>query len=102
MFSLKNETDILREVPEFIRLHRQNQQWRQIDLAKRSGVSVATLRRFERTGQISFMAFAKLLAALALTDRFLDALAIKATGSAKSIDEFIKPVVRKKRVRLVR
>jgi transcriptional regulator with XRE-family HTH domain len=63
MLSLKNETDI-REARDLIRAHRMALSWRQDDLAKRSGVGIATLRRFESTGRIGFVGLAKLLATL--------------------------------------
>ena len=52
MLSLKNEADVLGEAAALLRAHRQSIGWRQTDLASRSGVAIATLRRFERTGQV--------------------------------------------------
>ena len=45
----------------------------QTGLAKRSGVSVATLRKFEQKGQISMKSYLKLLIALGDLDKFLKA-----------------------------
>jgi transcriptional regulator with XRE-family HTH domain len=42
-----------------------------VDLAEKSGVAIATLRRFERSGQIGFPGLAKLLTTLGLTDAFI-------------------------------
>ena len=88
MLSLKNETDIVREARELIRAHRMALSWRQDDLAKRSGVGIATVRRFENSGRIGFAGLAKLLATLGLADRFLNALKEPAT-SPKNINEFL-------------
>ena len=88
MLSLKNETDIIREARDLIRAHRMALSWRQDDLAKRSGVGIATLRRFEGTGRIGFAGLAKLLATLGLADRFLDALKQPAPAP-KDINEFL-------------
>jgi transcriptional regulator with XRE-family HTH domain len=88
MLSLKNETDIIREARDSIRAHRMALSWRQDDLAKRSGVGIATLRRFESTGRIGFLGLAKLLATLGLADRFLDALKQPAPVP-KDINEFL-------------
>ena len=88
MLSLKNETDIMREARELIRAHRMALSWRQDDLAKRSGVGIATVRRFERTGRIGFAGLARLLATLGLADRFLSALKQPAP-SPKDINEFL-------------
>jgi transcriptional regulator with XRE-family HTH domain len=88
MLSLKNETDIIQEARDLIRAHRMALSWRQDDLAKRSGVGIATLRRFESTGRIGFVGLAKLLATLGLADRFLGALKQPAPAP-KDINEFL-------------
>ncbi|WP_084442200.1 helix-turn-helix transcriptional regulator [Termitidicoccus mucosus] len=88
MLSLKNEADILRETRELIRAHRMALSWRQDDLAQRSGVGIATLRRFENTGRIGFSGLAKLLVALGLADKFIEALQ-QPKPAPKSIDEFL-------------
>jgi transcriptional regulator with XRE-family HTH domain len=88
MLSLKTESDVLREIADSVRSHRLALCWRQDDLAQRSGVGIATLRRFERSGQIGFLGLAKLLVTLGLADNFLTAL--KRPGDApKSIEAFI-------------
>ena len=74
MLSLKTEADMLREVADSLRAHRLALGWRQADLTERSGVPIATLRRFERSGQIGFHALAKLAVTLGLVDSFLAAL----------------------------
>ena len=88
MLSLKNETDIIREARDLIRAHRMALSWRQADLAKRSGLGIATLRRFESNGRIGFAGLAKLLATLGLADRFLGAL-IPPAPAPKDINEFL-------------
>ena len=47
--------------------------WRQVTLAERSGVSLASLRRFEESGQVSLRSLLKLAFALNRLDDF-DAL----------------------------
>jgi transcriptional regulator with XRE-family HTH domain len=88
MLSLKNETDILRGIRELIRAHRMALSWRQDDLAQKSGVGIATLRRFEKTGRISFPNFAKLIVTLGLADKFLDAMK-PPRPEPKSIKDFL-------------
>lgn len=88
MLSLKSESDVVREARELIRAHRMALSWRQDDLAKRSGLGIATVRRFESTGRIGFVGLAKLLATLGLADRFLTALKPPAPAP-KNIDEFL-------------
>ena len=79
---------MLREVADSVRAHRLALQWRQEDLASKSGVSIATLRRFERSGQISFQGLAKLLVSLGLADSFLASLKRPETAPM-SIDAFL-------------
>ena len=57
-------------------------------MAQKSGVGIATLRRFESTGRISFASFAKLIATLGLADKFLDALK-QPSPAPKNIKEFL-------------
>jgi len=71
MLSLNTEADLLRTVADAVRRHRLAQGVRQLDLAWKSGVAIATLRRFERSGQIGFLGLAKLLTTLGLTDSFI-------------------------------
>ena len=88
MLSLKNDTDIIREARTLVREQRMALSWRQTDLAKRSGIGGATIRRFESTGRIGFVGFAKLLATLGLADHFLGAVK-QPTASPKDINEFL-------------
>ena len=88
MLSLKNEVDVLRQARELIRAHRMALSWRQDDLAQRSGVGLATLRRFEKTGRIGFSGLAKILVTLGLADKFLEALQ-QPKSAPKNIDEFL-------------
>jgi transcriptional regulator with XRE-family HTH domain len=90
MLSLKTEADVLREVADSVRAQRVALSWRQEDLATRSGVSIATLRRFERTGQIGFFGLAKLWVTLGLADQFLAGLR-RVDPAPKSMDAFLAP-----------
>lgn len=49
----KNPSDILQEIAFRHKGMRKKMGWSQIELAERSGVSLGSLKRFERTGQIS-------------------------------------------------
>lgn len=79
---------MLREAADFLRAHRLALGWRQDDLAERSGVAIATLRRFERSGQIGFQGFAKLLVSLGLADNFLATLK-RPDSAPQSIEAFL-------------
>lgn len=101
MLSLKNETDILRETRERIRAHRMALSWRQDDLAQRSGIGIATLRRFETTGRIGFSGLAKLLVTLGLADTFIESLQ-RPNPAPKNIDEFLAAAAARTRQRAPR
>ncbi len=90
MLSIKTEVDVLREVADALRSHRVALAWRQEDLATRSGVSIATLRRFERTGQIGFLGLAKLLVTLGLADSLLAGLK-RPELAPTSMEAFLAP-----------
>lgn len=101
MLSLKTEMDLLHEARALVRYHRINRALRQDDLAARSGLGVATLRRFERTGQIGFSGLAKILVSLGLADDFLSTL--KPSSSApKDIGEFLEAGKTPQRIRAPR
>jgi len=104
MISLINEAEVLGEAAASLRAHRQALGWRQADLASRSGVAIATLRRFERTGQIGLSGFAKLLVTLGLADGLLEALK-PSSAAPQSIEAFLaagQPMKTRTRVRLAR
>ena len=102
MLSLKTESDVLREVADILRAHRRVLGWRQEDLARRSGVALSTLRRFERSGRIGFQALGKLLVALGLADSFLAAFK-RPEAAPQSIEAFLaaaQPAKTRLRVRV--
>jgi len=101
MLSLKNEADVLSEVRKLIRDTRISLSWRQEDLASHSGVGVATVNRFERTGRIGFLGLAKIMTTLGLTDPFLAAFR-KPPAQLKNIQAFLAPVASPRRVRTPR
>lgn len=90
MLSLKTEADVLKETADSVRAQRVALNWRQEDLATRSGVSIATLRRFERTGQIGFLGLAKLLVTLGLADQLLAGLK-RPEAAPKTMEAFLAP-----------
>ncbi len=79
----------MEEVAARVRGNRLALGWRQVDLAKRSGVAIATLRRFERSGQIGVAGLAKLLVSLGLVDDFLAALKPPRVAP-RSLEEFVR------------
>jgi transcriptional regulator with XRE-family HTH domain len=101
MLALITETDLLLRTALAVRERRQSLGLRQIDLAQRSGVAIATLRRFENTGQITFGGLAKLLVACGMADAFLAGLKPPVMAAPASIGEFLAAAPKpRQRVRL--
>lgn len=64
---------IQRELAERMRLRRKERRWSQAELARRSGVSLGSLKRFEREHEISLASLVKLAVALDCSEE-IDAL----------------------------
>lgn len=64
---------IQRELAERMRLRRKERHWSQAELARRSGVSLGSLKRFEREHEISLASLVKLAVALDCSEE-IDAL----------------------------
>lgn len=88
MLSLKTESDVLRETADAVRQQRLALNLSQADLASRSAVPLGTLRRFEQTGQSSFLTVAKVVTTLGMSDQFLSALK-RPNETAPSIKAFL-------------
>ena len=67
-FILKTTGEIARTLANQVKALRLLNKWKRATLAERSGVSEASLRRFEQTGKISLENFLKLLSALGRLD----------------------------------
>lgn len=67
-FSLKTPEEVRRTLAERLKALRLARGWKQATLAERSGVSLASLRRFEESGRVSLES----LLALAFTLHRLD------------------------------
>lgn len=72
----------------FMRQQRIQSRLTQENLAQKSGVSLATLRKFERSGLISLESFLKLTTALGLLDKVVKSVAPET--SYASLDEILK------------
>ncbi len=60
----KIPSDILASTAQHVATLRKQQRWTQQDLAIKSGVSFGSIKRFERSGQISFASLLKIAEAL--------------------------------------
>ncbi|MFY7842509.1 MAG: helix-turn-helix domain-containing protein [Rhabdochlamydiaceae bacterium] len=65
-------------------------------LSEKSGVSYGSLKKFERTGQISLESLLKLSLILGCMDDFKSLFVIKRTEKVLSLDELIDDVKRKR------
>ena len=72
---LHTPQEVQKELANKIRVLRLDAGWKQSTLAERSGMSLASLRRFEQSGQISLESFLKLTHALKRLEEFTDVLA---------------------------
>lgn len=84
-----SSTDICKTLGLRIRKLRLHEKLTQEGLAKRSGVSLGTLKNFEHTGKISLASLAKLAISLNRSDE-LSTLFQLTSGAPESIDELLK------------
>ncbi len=66
----KNPTEVLREVAERFQKLRKQHNYSQHQMAERSGVSLGSIKRFERTGLISLDSLVKLAHVLDALEQF--------------------------------
>ena len=88
MIAMLTPKDTFLELSRLLREHRIARNMTQAELAQRSGVSVAVLRKFEQTGKISLESFVKLTFVLGLTERLIKAL--QPQTQFASMDELLK------------
>ena len=74
MVNMLSITDIQNRLTSQLRTARLDANLTQAGLAKRSGVSLGSLKRFEQTGEISLTGFISLAYALRLESGLIDAL----------------------------
>jgi transcriptional regulator with XRE-family HTH domain len=60
-FSIKKlPSDIIKDLSTNLKIIRKQQRLTQVELAKKSGISLGSLKRFEQTGQISLISLLQL------------------------------------------
>ena len=89
MISLIMPATVQQKLAKHTRARRLQMELTQEGLAKRSDVALSTLRKFERTGNISLESFLKLHMVLGGLDEILKATQIKDTPFA-SIDDVLE------------
>lgn len=85
-YTLFTPEEVARELAQRARQWRLMRNWRQATLADRSGVTLASLRRFERTGQVSLKNLLRLAFALGRLDDFRGLLRQPEAGSIRELE----------------
>lgn len=98
-YSLKTPEQTRRELAARARELRLAKGWKQMTLAERSGVSLASLRRFERTGKVSLDNLLKIAFVLHRLDDF-DAVLQKPRASSLAELEALEKRSQRQRGRL--
>lgn len=84
VFALHTPEEVARQLAERIKALRLRRNWKRATLAERSGVSEASVKRFERTGRVSLEHLLKLAFTL---DRLEELTSLFAPAPAVSIEE---------------
>ena len=71
----KLPSDILRETADKAKILRKRKGWSQAELARRTQISLGSVRRFEQTGKIAFESLLKIAVVLGRLDDFTAAFA---------------------------
>jgi|SRR5690554_3292790 len=98
MVSLVSPSEAQIKIAQNLREHRLQHNLTQAGLSNRSGVPLATLRKFEQEGVISLESLIKLMIVLGVLDSFLTATEVVPI-SFTSIDEVTKAETKPKRKR---
>lgn len=85
-YSLHTPDEIAEQLARRVRAERLRRDWKQETLAERSGVSLPTVRRYERTGRTSVANLLRLCHALGRLDGFADLLSAPAAASIGDLE----------------
>lgn len=80
-----NPTDIQRTLALRVKEQRRARHISQKQLSEKSGVSYASIRRFENSGEISFSSFVKIICSLGLSDEIKNLFTKKYYSSIQEI-----------------
>ena len=89
----KLPSDIIREIAFKVKVIRKNKKMTQVELARKSGVSYGSIKRFEQTGQISFESLLQVLHILGRLNEFDSILEVE---NKRDIEELFSPEMRAK------
>ena len=85
-YTICSPEEIATQLAEKIRTLRLSRKWKQSTLAKRSGVSLPSLRRFEQSGRISLQSLLRLAFTLGRLDEFSSILQPPAATSIRELE----------------
>ena len=91
-YSLHTPEEISQTLAKRLKDLRLQKRWRRTTLAKRSNVTVASLKRFEQTGKVSMENFLKLVFALDRLDEMLTILQPAVANSIKELEQIEQKV----------
>ncbi len=94
-YYLKTPQEIGQDLAIRLKTLRLIKKWKRATLAARSGVTEASLKRFEQTGRISMESFLKLLSALGRLDEMEALLSPPPAHSIKELEQMEKPLPRR-------
>ncbi len=97
--NLRSPQDYMEDLAARLKVARLAQNLSQMGLAKRSGVSLASLKRFESTGQISLESLLRLALVLGALEDF-DKLFVTSQRPRVTLDEIIAETTTRKRGRV--
>lgn len=86
VFALHSPEDVARQLAGRLKALRLHRNWKRATLAERSGVSEASIKRFERTGQISLENLLKLAFTLDRLEEMTTLFAPAPAASMKDLD----------------
>ncbi len=95
-FSLATPEQVAKDLAGRAKALRLAQGWKQTTLAERSGVSLASLRRFEESGRISLQSLLALAFALHRLDDFAAVLKLPPASSIAELEKVEQRPVRKR------
>lgn len=82
---LKYPEEIARDIAQAEKSKRRKRKLTQCELSARAGVSLGSLKRFEQTGEISFVSLLKIATVLDETERFADLFQSKEYSSIQEV-----------------
>ncbi len=98
---LHSAPELMQDIAHRLKVLRLSKELTQLGLSKRSGVSLAVVRLFERTGKISLESLLKLALALGAEKDFAQLFSQPVPDESVSLDQLLERSKKRKRGRIV-